>query len=48
MELSDAGSGGIIIIVNLIQVPQPICLTVRARVRVSHHVHCREQFLSSG
>jgi hypothetical protein len=48
MELSDAGSGGVIIVVNLIQVPQSIWLTIRGRVRVSHHVHFWEQFLSSG
>jgi hypothetical protein len=48
MELGDAGSGCVIIVVNLMKVPRSVCLTVCGRVWVSHHVHRWQQFLSSG
>ena len=48
MELSDAGSSCVIIVVNLMQVAPSICLAVRGRVWVSRHVHRWQQFLSSG
>ena len=48
MELRDAGSCGVIIVVDLIEMTVAIRLALCARVRVTYHVHSWQQLLSSG